>query len=81
MYAILHRKCSYPKRAFANPMVFYAVHVDKGKSKFNCLNGSEMLAYKKQLQETMKWNVHVEQNLLDYSSTEKYKQQSEFFNV
>ncbi len=36
---ILHRKCeigpflqSYPKRAFANPMALFALHVDQGKS-------------------------------------------------
>ncbi len=36
VHAILHRKCdmgqflkSYPQRAFANPMAFFALHVEK----------------------------------------------------
>ncbi len=60
-YAILHRIFeigqflqSYPKRAFANPAAFFALHDDQTNSYFDCFKGSEMLAYKKQQPETIK---------------------------
>ncbi len=42
---------SYPKRAFANPIIHFAEDVDQRKSYIYCFSGSEMSTYTNHLPE------------------------------